>query len=205
MEMRGRDPEPTGILLAAGNASRFGGEKLLRPLPDGVPVGVAAAANLGRALRKRVAVVRQGDVALTARLRAMGLEVVVNPGAHMGMGTSIAVGVGAARQAAGWVIALADMPCINPVTIREVGSRLEAGASIVAPVYRGKRGHPVGFSNKWRVQLLGLSGDRGGQGLVATAGDEVQLFETDDPGVLLDVDVPEDMPRTATQCFLHGE
>jgi molybdenum cofactor cytidylyltransferase len=198
MEMRGRDPELTGILLAAGNASRFGGEKLLRPLPGGVPVGIAAAANLGRALQKQVAVVRQGDGTLTARLRTLGFEVVVNPGADMGMGSSIAVGVGAAIQAAGWVIALADMPWINPMTIREVGSRLEAGASVVAPMYQGKRGHPVGFSNHWGDQLLGLCGERGGQGLIAAEGDEVELFDTDDPGVLLDVDVPEDIPRTGT-------
>jgi molybdenum cofactor cytidylyltransferase len=194
--MGGRDLAVAGVLLAAGNASRFGGEKLLRPLPGGVPLGIAAAANLGRALQKQVAVVRQGDGTLTARLRTLGFEVVVNPGAHMGMGSSIAVGVGAARQAAGWIIALADMPWINPATIRKVGSRLEAGASVVAPMYQGKRGHPVGFANKWGDQLLGLSGDKGARGLVAAAGDEVELFETDDPGVLLDVDVPEDIPRT---------
>lgn len=197
--MRGRDRELAGVLLAAGNASRFGGEKLLCPLPDGVPLGIAAAAKLGRAIQTNVAVVRRGDVALRARLRTLGFEVVVNPGAHMGMGTSIAVGVGAARRAAGWLIALADMPWINPATIREVGSRLEAGASVVAPVYQGKRGHPVGFSNKWADQLLGLSGDKGAQGLIAAAGDEVELFHTDDPGVLLDVDLPKDIPRTGTQ------
>ena len=189
------DPEPelVGILLAAGNATRFGGEKLLHPLPDGVPVGVAAAANLANALRKNIAVVRQADVALTARLRTLGFDVVVNPAADTGMGTSMAVGVGAASDAAGWLIALADMPWINTATIKEVGSRLAAGASVVAPVYEGKRGHPVGFSKKWCDQLLALSGDRGAQGLVATAGDEVELFDTQDPGVLLDVDHPRDI------------
>ena len=32
-----------GILLAAGSARRFGAHKLLQPLADGTPVGVAAA------------------------------------------------------------------------------------------------------------------------------------------------------------------
>ncbi len=203
--MSGRDPEIAGILLAAGNATRFGGEKLLYPLPDGVPVGVASAANLGRALQKNIAVVRQADVALTARLQTLGFDVIVNSGADIGMGTSIAVGVGGASHAAGWVIALADMPWINPVTISEVGSCLAAGASVVAPVYEGKRGHPVGFSKKWGDQLLALSGDRGAQGLVAAAGDEVELFDTDDPGVLLDVDHPRDVSRVHAQFFRHEE
>jgi len=201
--MRGRDPEVAGILLAAGNATRFGGKKLLHPLPDGVPVGIAAAANLGRAIRKTIAVVRQADVALTEPLRTLGFDVVVNSRADMGIGTSIAAGVGAAGDAAGWLIALADMPWIDPVTIREAGSRLAAGASVVAPVYEGKRGHPVGFSRKWCDQLLALSGDRGAQGLVAAAGGEVELFDTQDPGVLLDVDHPRDVSRRDAQLFRY--
>lgn len=203
--MSGRDPEIAGILLAAGNATRFGGEKLLYPLRDGVPVGVASAANLGRALQKNIAVVRQADVALTARLQTLGFDVIVNSGADIGMGTSIAVGVSGASHVAGWVITLADMPWINPATISEVGSCLAAGASVVAPVYEGKRGHPVGFSKKWGDQLLALSGDRGAQGLVAAAGDEVELFDTDDPGVLLDVDHPRDVSRVHAQFFRHEE
>ena len=201
--MRGRDAEVAGILLAAGNATRFGAEKLLHPLPDGVPVGIAAAANLGRALKKTIAVVRQANVALTEPLQSLGFDVVVNSRADMGIGTSIAAGVGAAGDAAGWLIVLADMPWIDPVTIREAGSRLAAGASVVAPVYGGKRGHPVGFSRKWRDQLLALSGDRGAQGLVAAAGDEVELFDTQDPGVLLDVDHPRDVSRMDAQLFRY--
>ena len=201
--MRGRDAEVAGILLAAGNATRFGGRKLLHPLPDGVPVGIAAAANLGRALKKTIAVVRQVDMALIEPLKSLGFDVVVNSRADMGIGTSIAAGVRAAGDAAGWLIVLADMPWIDPVTIREAGSRLAAGASVVAPVYGGKRGHPVGFSRKWRDQLLALSGDRGAQGLVAAAGDEVELFDTQDPGVLLDVDHPRDVSRMDAQLFRY--
>ena len=201
--MRGRDAEVAGILLAAGNATRFGGRKLLHPLPDGVPVGIAAAANLGRALKKTIAVVRQVDVALIEPLKSLGFDVVVNSRADMGIGTSIAAGVRAAGDAAGWLIVLADMPWIDPVTIREAGSRLAVGASVVAPVYGGKRGHPVGFSRKWRDQLLALSGDRGAQGLVAAAGDEVELFDTQDPGVLLDVDHPRDVSRMDAQLFRY--
>jgi CTP:molybdopterin cytidylyltransferase MocA len=55
-----------GILLAAGAAKRFGGGKLLHPLPDGTPLGVAAARNLAMALPGVLAVVRPGDSALAA-------------------------------------------------------------------------------------------------------------------------------------------
>ena len=50
-----------GVLLAAGEASRFGGAKLGHPLPDGTPIGVASARNLaGAGLDRCLAVVAPG-------------------------------------------------------------------------------------------------------------------------------------------------
>ncbi len=57
-----------GVLLAAGSATRFGGDKLLAPLVDGAPIGVAALRNLGPAVDVVLAVVRPGDNALAAAL-----------------------------------------------------------------------------------------------------------------------------------------
>lgn len=51
-----------GILLAGGSARRFGADKLLHPLPDGVPIAVAAARNLAAALPRVVAVDDPGVV-----------------------------------------------------------------------------------------------------------------------------------------------
>ena len=76
----------TGILLAAGDGRRFGGQKLLHPLPSGEPVGVAAARNLIAAVPDAVAVVRPGDRELGAALRAAGMRVVENPAAVDGIG-----------------------------------------------------------------------------------------------------------------------
>ena len=53
--------QPVGILLAAGNSSRFGSHKLLHPLPDGTPLGVASARVMRFVLDRVVAVVRTGD------------------------------------------------------------------------------------------------------------------------------------------------
>jgi molybdenum cofactor cytidylyltransferase len=54
----------TGILLAAGNASRFGSNKLLHLLPDGTPIAMAAARNLKAAIPSSLAIVRPQDHAL---------------------------------------------------------------------------------------------------------------------------------------------
>jgi molybdenum cofactor cytidylyltransferase len=53
-----------GILLAAGRSQRFGGDKLLHVLPNGVPVSVAAVRCLLSSVEQVVAVVRPGAESL---------------------------------------------------------------------------------------------------------------------------------------------
>jgi len=187
----------SGILLAAGAAKRFGGGKLLHALADGTPLGVAAARNLLQALPDVVAVVRPGDDALAALLKDAGCAVTVCADAVHGMGHSLAHAVAARRDADGWVIALADMPSIRPATISAVAEAVSKGASLAAPVFNGKRGHPVGIAARFRDDLLKLTGDAGARDIVAAHKADLQLIASDDAGCLLDIDRPEDVPRGA--------
>jgi molybdenum cofactor cytidylyltransferase len=180
-----------GILLAAGSARRFGGEKLAARLGDATPLGVAALASLVPAVDAVVAVVRPGDAALAGALSARGARISACPEADEGMGASLAWGVRAAPVAAGWVIALADMPWVQPQTVAAVVAALRSGAAIAAPEYRGQRGHPVGFAAVHYPQLAALSGDEGAKRLLAAG--PVSLVATEDPGVLRDVDTPADL------------
>jgi molybdenum cofactor cytidylyltransferase len=187
-------PAVVGILLAAGKGERFGGDKLLAQLGDGeAPIAVVACRHLGAALRDVIAVVRPGDTLLAQQLSRAGASIVVAEHARDGMGASLAAGVGAAPQTSGYVVALADMPWIEPATIRGVAAAIEAGASIAAPSYRGQRGHPVGFASLHRDALLLLRGDEGAKKLVAQHREALKLIDTNDPGVLRDVDTPRDL------------
>ena len=186
--------EIRGILLAAGSAGRFGSNKLLHPLPDGTPIAVQAAHRLVDAVPKSIAVVRPDDVELMEALAATGLGIIENPDASEGMGTSLARGVRATGEAAGWLIALADMPWIEPATIDAVAGRLRKGASMAAPSHAGRRGHPVGFSGRWREELCLLSGDSGARRLLDAHPDALEFVETADPGVIRDIDYPHDLP-----------
>ena len=184
---------PSGILLAAGAGRRFGGAKLLAPLPDGTPVGVASCRALVAVLPRTVAVVRPGDDELAAALAGTGAAVVRCARADEGMGASLACGVAATGDAGGWVVALADMPWIAPATIRRVVEALAAGASIAAPFHRGGRGHPVGFSSGHRAALAALGGDEGAKHLLAARSADIVRIDVDDPGALRDVDRPSDL------------
>jgi len=181
------------VLLAAGAGKRFGGDKLLHPLADGVAIAAHAARNLAAAGLEVVAVVRWGDFPLYDMLEQEGCQVTMFQGAARGMGASLAHGIAQARGADGWVVALADMPRIAPDTIRKVVDELEQGALIVAPSRKGERGHPVGFGAELRDELLTLDGDQGARAVLERHRDAVRLVECDDPGILLDIDRKEDL------------
>jgi molybdenum cofactor cytidylyltransferase len=189
-----------GILLAGGVGARFGGAKLLAPLPVAshgaaahTPIGAAACIHLMAALNDVVAVTRPRDPMLVAALRDTGARVVECAQAHEGMGASLACGAAATVDADGWIVALADMPWIAPATIIRVVEALANGAEIVAPSYRGERGHPVGFAKSYGPLLASLTGDEGARAVIAARQWVVQLVEVDDPGILRDIDTPGDL------------
>lgn len=182
-----------GVLLAAGAGTRFGGDKLLARLPDGTPIGARAARTLRGGVDMGLAVVRSGDLALARLLEAEGLEVVPFAGADDGMGASLAFGISAAPEADGWIVALADMPFLLPASVEVVARKLREGAWIAAPSREGRRGHPVGFHRGLFSELAGLGGDQGARVLLDRHVARVELLETDDPGIFLDVDTLGDI------------
>jgi molybdenum cofactor cytidylyltransferase len=181
------------ILLAAGFGSRFGGDKLVARLADGTPIAAASVRNLRAVLPKVTAVVKPGDTALAALLDAEGCTVTVCEQAHRGMGASLAHGVAQTRGAAGWVIALADMPSISSATIAAVVHELADGAAIVAPAYHGERGHPVGFAGRFGQELIALDGDSGARAILRAHAADLTTVDCEDPGILYDIDRPADI------------
>lgn len=182
-----------GLLLAAGRGRRFGGDKLMHRLPEGTPIVVASARRLTAATDRTVALVRPHQSVLRAALSELGIEVVEVADADNGMGNTLAVGIRATPQAAGWVIALGDMPCVGQTTVDQVVFALRAGASIAAPFHLGRRGHPVGFASSWYDELQGLKGDEGARHLLRTARARITRIDVDDPGCIFDVDTPNDL------------
>ncbi len=183
-----------GILLAAGRGRRFDtsgqNDKLLALLPSGVAVAVAAAKNLCAALNRVVAVVRPDAQALATALRETGCEVIFCPHADEGMGSVLAFAVQHCADASAWLVALADMPYIAPLTyvmlIRALGQH-----DLVAPEFDGQRGHPVGFARRFLPQLAALKGEHGAREILAHA--KPHLVTTDDGGVTRDIDLATDL------------
>ncbi|MEX3773250.1 NTP transferase domain-containing protein [Pseudomonas sp. MYb118] len=194
--------EPVGVIvLAAGQGSRFrqiagadrdklladctGRDGSVRSVIEQVLVSVPAG------LTKRVLVTTEDRPQVMRMAQAYGFEVVLIE--STGMGDSIAAGVAACPELAGWLIALGDMPFILPSTFEKVLAAVtEDGISV--PVIGGEYGHPVGFGRAFACGLTALSGDRGAKPLFASA--KVLEVPVDDHGVLWDVDTPERLTFT---------
>ncbi len=184
-----------GILLAAGSSRRFGADKLLQPLADGMPLALRSAQRLRAAVDQMFVVIPPQSGALRALLAAVDTQLLVNALAAQGMGTSLACGVRASADADGWLIALADMPFIAPATLAAVATALRGGAVLAAPSRGGRTGHPVGFCRRYYGELADLYGDEGARALVQRDRHRLLAIPVDDDGIHLDIDQPGDLLR----------
>ncbi|SEL42454.1 molybdenum cofactor cytidylyltransferase [Atopomonas hussainii] len=191
-----------GLLLAAGQGSRFGGDKLLQPLADGTPIGLQAARQLAAQVDELLCVVRPNDHALQALLSAEGFTVLPNPEHLTGLSSSLKAGVAARPNAAYWLVGLGDMPFIQPATYSSIRAALNQQLKQPTHTQRLLRtrlnqhthGHPCALPQRYRAELMALSGDSGAAKLFKQAKScDVQLLDTDDSGVLRDIDVPADL------------
>jgi len=185
------------ILLAAGSATRFGSDKLLHALPHEVPIAIQAVRHLKAVFAEDVlAVVRPDSVQLKEFLEKEKCRVVVCEKAAEGMGASLACAVRAVSAAGGadaYVIALADMPFIRASTIAAVRDALNSGATLAAPYFRARRGHPVGMAAQYRHELEALKGDEGARKIISANEKSLLKIPVGDPGVLRDIDTPGDL------------
>ena len=157
---------------------------------------MAIAVQAARHLKSQVPVVvvlRPGSEELAAALKGEGCEVVTCENASQGMGASLACGARATPKAEAWLVALGDMPFVRPTSIAAVRSALEGGAALAAPFFRARRGHPVGIGARFRQDLLALRGDEGAKALLANHSAELLKIPVGDPGVIRDIDRPEDL------------
>ena len=187
---------PVGILLAAGRGRRFdpsgAQNKLLQLLPGGDAVVVASARHLLAVMPRVIAVVSPQGAAVAQALRALGCEVTVCADADSGMAASL---VHALRHslpgAASWVVALGDMPYVQPATIDALCAALADGAAIAAPVCAGRRGNPVAFGQVYLPALLALEGDQGARALLMR--ERVTEVAVNDTGIFADIDLASDL------------
>ena len=186
------------LLLAAGASRRFGGglQKLTQELNGKPVVRWSAEALLGAPIDEVIVVAGPNDVAVRAAVQGLDVRVVTNARAAEGMASSLAAGVAAlppSTEAA--LVALGDEPLAGREPLERVVQRYRTGgAAIVAPLFRGVRGHPVLFDRAVFPELMALSGDRGARAVADRDPARLALVELD-LAKPIDVDTAADLAR----------
>ena len=182
-------------MLAAGLARRMGRQKLLLPL-RGRPLVCWSVEALRPHVDDLVVVTGTAGEAVRAALEGMRVRFVENPHPEAGQGSSIAVGVAALSPATtAVIIALGDQPRMpEDVVPALLSTWRRTGSAIVTPVYRGVQGTPVLFAAEVFPELVALTGDAGGRGVVGARPERVTRVALD-TAMPMDIDTPEDFAR----------
>jgi molybdenum cofactor cytidylyltransferase len=191
----------TGVVLAAGQSRRMGQPKALLPARAGDTFLSAQIRTLTAGGTDDVIVVtRPGDAAIDAELARFGpaarLRRIENVAADEGAQlSSILVALAAVGDRSHAILVVpVDMPLIAASTVRRLVETFRASrAPILRAVHAGRHGHPVLFSRDVFEDLRRADPSVGARAVVRARG--AMDVEVDDPGVLEDVDTPEDYRR----------
>jgi nicotine blue oxidoreductase len=201
-----------GVLLAAGEGSRFGRPKAL------VMLG-------GRTLAERgVSLLRAGGadpvlvVTGAARVAIPGTRTVHNEQYRTGMGSSLRVALRSlsalpstavndtapppATDTGAVVVALADQPLISPAAVARLIAAYRAGASVAVAAYQGRPRNPVLLAREHWPEVIALAtGDQGARAFLRSRPELVTLVECGDTGRPDDIDTPADLGRITGQAL----
>ena len=192
----------------------MGRPKALLTLP---PDGLTFIARLVRSMIEGgvtdvLIVVRPDDGAVAFEIERLAAEgwavrLVANPSADRGQLSSVVSGVNAADHPGvrGVLLAPVDAPLVTSDTVRRMLTVFaERRAPVVRANYHGRHGHPVIFSRAVFDSLRRADPTIGAKAVVHAHASELLDVELDDPGVVMDVDNPEDYARILDETDTAG-
>ena len=174
------------VVLAAGNARRFGsnklkaevdGESLIRRALEAVPNGL-------------VTVVVSQYPEILALAGEYGFAAVLNDQPGLGLSRSVRLGLEQLLDCDGVLFLVADQPWLKRDSAEALAALwAQNPGKIAAMAHDGVRGNPCLFPARFYPELLELTGDRGGSAVIRRHEDALILLETD-ALELADVDTP---------------
>ena len=185
------------IVLAAGESRRMGSHKLLLPFGSTTVIAHIVDQLLRSAVDRVFVVVGHEGGLVAGELSGRPVTVVPNPDYKAGMLSSVRCGLQAIPQACeAVVVALGDQPAITSELVDQVmQSSSSTDKAILVPLYRGKRGHPILFSTRYRDEILTRFDNVGLRGLLHAHPDDILEISVSTPAALSDMDHPGDYRR----------
>ena len=187
------------LILSGGESNRFGGPpKALMPV-GGVPaVRRMAQLCLFRGLDPVVVVAGPHRAPIAHELRDLDVSLVDSEHWYEGRTASVVSGLEAIPPDHDVLLWPVDHPFVVPSTLDALDRARDSDALAVwfIPTYGGRGGHPVLWRSAVRADVLDLRSDAPLRSLLPEFGIQVVRVSVDDPGVVTNVDTPEEY-RTA--------
>lgn len=191
------------LMLAAGQAKRFGSDKLMADL-GGVPVLAHADKALQQSvLGARFAVTDPARQERAAFLQTRGWQCIDNPASQDGQASSLALGVDAFSEQPdlnSLLVLLGDMPHVPVSHFTALAEALAPGVDAVFSEVEGIPCPPVLFARSALGELRGLSGDAGARKLFQSLPNVRSVPLSAEHSI--DIDSPDDLLRAGD--FSHA-
>jgi molybdenum cofactor cytidylyltransferase len=191
------DAPIAGILLAAGESRRMGFPKPLLEIDGETFLAHAVRAMLPVLESLIVVLGAHAEQVRPAVPRDARIAIVENPDFVRGQLSSLKIGLRAILpRCCAAMVHLADHPAVTTATFGAVAQEYaRSRAKIIIARHGGRRGHPVLFDRAMFAELLDAPEEEGARFVVNADPARVTYVDTDDPGVTLDLDAPEDLRR----------
>jgi molybdenum cofactor cytidylyltransferase len=180
------------VVLAAGEARRFGVQKLLMPFGDSTVIGSVVGALAAAGVAPIIVVVGRDAEQIAAAVGDRA-QVVRNPDPGRGMLSSIQTGVTALpAEVSRFLIALGDQPRLRPAdVVALLAAQQENRRGLAIPVHEGRRGHPIVASGIYRRAILELDAHQTLRDLVRARHHDCVEVVCDSDAVVRDIDTQE--------------
>ncbi len=187
--------EIVGVVLAAGESSRFGSPKHFLPFAHTTLLGQVVENANASALERVVVVLGRGADPIRRALEFGRAELVENTAYGTGCASSLLAGLDAAADCAALMLLLGDQPGVTTEVIDRLAAdwRQERSWATVTS-YRGEIGHPFLFASEAFPDLRRVHGDKAVWKLIEDFPHRLRRVEVD-AELPPDVDRPEDYPR----------
>ena len=178
------------VVLAAGNAERFGENKLSAAVEGKTLMERALEAVPADRLSAVCVVTQYGEA--EAMAKRFGFRCVRNERPEQGLSRSVRLGTEALRNECDAIVYLvSDQPLLRRESVAALADFWRAHPGrIIGAAHNGVRGNPCIFPKKYFSELCALTGDRGGSAVIRKHEDELLLFEIG-KRELTDVDTKE--------------
>lgn len=180
-----------GLILAAGASERLGSPKALLSV-DGEPAIGRIARLIHEAGGRPIVAVLGSDSERVRIALPQSCGAVVNPDWPNGRTNSVRAGLRALPVASHVLLWPVDHPGVRAATVRTL---VEGDERIRVPTHEGRRGHPTLFPPSLRDEILALRDDEPLHEILRRDPARVREVPVEDPGVLLNVNTPEDRAR----------